>query len=211
MSDPIPHQDISYYEAWKTDLAVETVWHNPDTDFLAILAPHGGDIETQTDTAAVEMYKKMPNNSTSLWMFQGFDSTETNDNKAKRQYHVTSSEISSKQFPAIGEIDDVGFQYCVSFHIKRNAEVFEIGGLADKGIREDVAETLVGTTGGEWNAITDHDEGEYMAVSEQNITNRLTDDSQSGVQIEMPGRAAKIYRKSIAEDLAEYFTKLYRR
>jgi hypothetical protein len=49
-----------------------------------------------------------------------------------------------------------------------------------------------------------------MAETPANITNRLTAGSDAGIQIEMPGTATKLYRKRIAEGLAEYFSQRYR-
>ena len=69
----LTHSKIA--QAWKEDGGVETIWHEKDQDYLCILAPHGGDIEAETDTAAVEMYKKMQKWKASLWIFQAFDST----------------------------------------------------------------------------------------------------------------------------------------
>lgn len=58
MSSPLPRTDLSYQQVWRQDEAVETLWHSPDNEFLASVAPHGGDIESCTDEAAVELLKK---------------------------------------------------------------------------------------------------------------------------------------------------------
>lgn len=209
--DPIP-SDVPYHEAWRDDLAVETVWHEAGQDFLGVLAPHGGDVEAETDTAAVELYKKMPTGSCSLWMVQGFDSTPVGENEAFDRYHVTSTEIDADRFPALSEIDDVGFRFCLSFHVNGSATDFEVGGLAPRELREQVGEIVARSCDpNRWGSIVDHEAGEYMGRTERNVTNRLTRDSRSGIQIEMPGTAAKTYRKTIAENLATYFAELYRR
>lgn len=211
MVEPVP-SDVSYHEAWKNDLGVETVWHEPGQDFLCILAPHGGDIEAETDTAAVEMYKKMPKGSCSLWMFQAFDSAPVGENQAFDRYHVTSSKITSDRFPKLSEVSDEGFRFCLSFHVNGSASDFEVGGLAPEKLRREVADVLVQSCDpSRWGSIVDYDKGEYMAQTERNVVNRLTSDSRSGIQIEMPGSVAKTYRKTIAENLAKYFGELYRR
>lgn len=57
MSSPLPRTDLSYQQVWRQDEAVETLWHSPDNEFLASVAPHGGDIESCTDEAAVGLSK----------------------------------------------------------------------------------------------------------------------------------------------------------
>lgn len=200
------HDDIA--EAWKEDGGVETVWHESSQDYSAILAPHAGDQESGTDTAAVEMYKKMQEGKASLWMFQAFDSTPVGNNTAFDQYHVTSTEINSTLFPKLSVVEDVGFDYCVSFHVNGTADEFEVGGLANESLRAKVGEALTSATSGAFGHVVDRDEGEYMAKTEKNITNRLTASSRSGIQIEMPGHAAKNHRKTIGQDLANLFNDL---
>jgi phage replication-related protein YjqB (UPF0714/DUF867 family) len=197
------HSEIA--EAWKEDGGVETLWHKTGQDSLCIIAPHGGDIEAETDTAAVEMYKKMKDGNASLWMFQGFDSSPVGENAAFDQYHVTSADIDSELFPRLSVIEDVGFEYCVSFHVNGSSDKFEIGGLANNNLRRKIGEKLTSATLGTVDHIIDRKEGEYMAVTEQNITNRLTESGQAGIQIEMPGHAAKTHRKTIAQYLANLF------
>lgn len=199
------HDNIA--EAWKEDGGVETVWHEESQDYLCIIAPHGGDCETGTDTAAVEMFKKMEEGKASLWMFQAFDSTPIGENTAFDQYHVTSSKIDSTLFPKLSVIEDVAFEYCVSYHVNGTADKFEVGGLASDTLRSMVGETLTKATSGTFDHIIDRDEGEYMATTERNITNRLARSNQ-GIQIEMPGHAAKNHRKRIGQDLAELFSEL---
>jgi phage replication-related protein YjqB (UPF0714/DUF867 family) len=197
------HSEIA--QAWKEDGGVETVWHERDQDYLCIIAPHGGDIEAETDTAAVEMYKKMQKEIASLWMFQAFDSTPVGDNAAFDQYHVTSTDINSSLFPKLSVVEDVGFKYCVSFHVNGTSDKFEVGGLASDNLRKKVGKTLTSATSGKVDHVVNIQEGEYMAETKQNITNRLTESNRNGVQIEMPGHAAKTNRKTIAQDLAELF------
>lgn len=195
-------------QAWKEDGGVETIWHERDQDYLCILAPHGGDIEAETDTAAVEMYKKMQKGKASLWMFQAFDSTPVGENAAFEQYHVTSTDIDSNLFPDLSVIEDVGFQYCVSFHVNGTSDNFEVGGLASRDLRTKIGETLTSATSGTVDHVVDREKGEYMAVTEQNVTNRLTESNRAGVQIEMPGHAVKIHRKTIAQYLADLFNEM---
>lgn len=205
MTYPVPDPNISHNEAWKQDKGVETVWHEEDQDYLCVIAPHGGDIEAGTDTAAVETYKKMPEGTCSLWMFQAYDSAPTGENAAFEEYHVSSTDITSELFPKLSVVENAGFDYCLAYHLDGSADRFEVGGLASSEVREEVGEILAESTSGNWNYTTDYDDDEFMAEERENIVNRLTRSGEDGIQIEMPGSAAKKYRKRIAENLAEYF------
>lgn len=208
MTYPLPEPNISHNEAWKQDKGVETVWHEEDQDFLCVIAPHGGDIEAETDMAAVETYKKMPEGTSSLWMFQAYDSAPAGENAAFEEYHVNSEDISSEFFPKLSWLEGVGFDYCLAYHVEGSADRFEVGGLTSSETREEVGEVLADATSGKWDYTTGYDEGEFMGEEPENIVNRLTQSGENGIQIEMPGSAAKEYRKRIAEDLAEYFEEI---
>lgn len=199
MVDPIPDPELSYQEAWRRGGAVETVWHEDGQDALCALAPHGGDIEACTDQIAVELYKNRSPETCSMWAFHGFgdDAFDT--------YHVTSTEITAEQFPKLSYVDDVGFEHCISFHVKSDAERIEVGGLADRAFRDDVADVIETAVRGNWDTVTDHEKGKYMATTSSNVVNRLTSDAESGVQIELPIYASRNYRKRIARELADFY------
>lgn len=202
MPEPLPQQDLTFQGAWRKDKSVETLWHPSENEFLCSIAPHGGDIEACTDDAAVELYKNMPDGSCSMWAFHGFG------DEAFDKYHVTSSKISSDQFPELGRIEDVGFQYCVSFHVKRGAGVIEVGGGADEELRSKVASVLEDAVNNNWEAEYRYSEIKFKGNTEENVTNWLTSDSSSGVQIELPIYASRNFRKRIARGLADFYRDL---
>lgn len=202
MSETIPHRDLLFQEAWKTDKSVETLWHPEQNTYLCSIAPHGGDIEACTDDAAIELFKNMPKNSCSMWAFHGFGEN------AFENYHITSSKITPEAFPELGEIEDVGFNYCVSFHVKRGADVIEVGGAADEALRKRIADTLENAVNNNWDAEYEYGEIRFKSNSEENITNWLTEDSCNGVQIELPIYASRNFRKRIASALADLYQNL---
>lgn len=155
-----------------------------------------------TDTAAVELYKEIPDQRCSCWMFHGFG------REAFDEYHVTSSKIDSDRFPKLGVIEDVGFSYAVSFHVKRNAEQIEVGGGIDREFRGMVADVLEDAVNGTWVAEHRRSEIKFKGDTEANVTNWLTADSASGIQIELPIVASRNWRKRIARGLAEFFEEL---
>jgi phage replication-related protein YjqB (UPF0714/DUF867 family) len=198
MSGNVPRQDLSFREAWRRDESVETLWHPEHNNFLCALAPHGGDIEAGTDEAAAQLFKSMPDGSCSMWAFHGFG------DDAFDRYHVTSTDISPDRFPKLGAIEDVGFQHCVSFHVKGNADVIEVGGAADRDFRRQVADVIEDAVKNNWSAEHRYEEIKYEGSSNTNVTNWLTCESASGVQIELPISAARNYRKRIGRGLSEH-------
>jgi phage replication-related protein YjqB (UPF0714/DUF867 family) len=199
MSGTIPRQDLSFREAWRRDESVETLWHPADNDFLCALAPHGGDIEAGTDGAAIELFKHMPEGVCSVWAFHGFG------DDAFEEYHITSTEISAEAFPKLGEIENVGFDHCVSFHVKGDADVIEVGGAAERGFRRRVADVIEDAVDDTWRAEHRYGEIKFQGEAEENVTNRLTHDSASGVQIELPINASRNYRRRIGRGLTEVY------
>lgn len=202
MSGSLPRRDLSFREAWRRDESVETLWHPADNDFLCALAPHGGDIESGTDEAAAQLFKSMPEGTCSMWAFHGFG------DDAFDEYHVTSTKISPDGFPRLGEIEDVGFQYSVSFHVKGNADVIEVGGAARRQLRRQVADVLENAVEGNWSAEHRYGEIKFEGKVDGNVTNWLTRDSTSGVQIELPSYAARNYRKRIGRGVSELYADL---
>lgn len=203
MSDTIPPSETSFHDAWRCDDSFEVLWHTSGQDYLCAIAPHAGDIEASTDQAAIELYKNMPEEACSMWAFYGFG------DDAFENYHVTSSKITPDRFPALEGIFDVGFQHCVSFHVGSGLDHIEVGGLADRGFRARVAETLEEAVSEKWEAVVDYEQMEFPGKSERNITNQLTEGSQNGVQIELPIYAARNRRKNIAQALASFYSDFY--
>lgn len=202
MSGRIPRQDLSFREAWRHDESVETLWHPADTEFLCALAPHGGDIEAGTDEAAIELFKHMPDRMCSMWAFHGFG------DDAFEEYHITSTKISSETFPKLGQIEDVGFEHCVSFHVKGDADVIEVGGAAERELRTQVADVIEDAVDGTWRAEHRYEKIKFQGKAAENVTNRLTHDSASGVQIELPINASRNYRRRIGRGLSDLYTDL---
>jgi phage replication-related protein YjqB (UPF0714/DUF867 family) len=134
-----------------------------------------------------------------MWAYHGFG------DDAGNRFHIKSSRLQPTSYPGLDTVSTTDFQHAISFHVKKNAEAIEVGGLADRGFREAVAETIEEAVENSWETVLDYEDGTYMGQSEANVVNRLTADSRSGVQIELPIYAARNYRKRIARNLAEFY------
>lgn len=199
ISGTVPENELTFQKAWQESRSIETTWHTPSQNHLLALAPHGGDMEACTDQIAVELFKNMPDNKCSMWAYQGFG------DYAGDRFHIKSSRIRPRSYPGLAEVATTGFRHAIAFHVKNNAEAIEVGGLANKAFREDVARVLEDAVDQTWETVIDYEAGEYMGQSESNVVNRLTTDGQSGVQVELPIYAARNYRKRIARKLAEFY------
>ena len=76
---------MNFTDAWRHDEAMETLWTNPDTD-IALLAPHAGDIEFNTEFAAGQLHKLLRKEGypPTTWMYYGFGEN------AFDEYHTES-------------------------------------------------------------------------------------------------------------------------
>ena len=202
LSTTVPRPSLTYQEAWKTNQAVETTWHKEGQDFLAAIAPHGGDMEACTDQIAVELYKNMSPKTASVWTVHSFGDDVFD------LFHIKSNRLHPDSYPGLRQLTGIGFEHAISFHVKKDAEKIEVGGLAGDSFREQVASVVRDAVKQSWDTVTDYEDGEYMAESEDNVVNRLTVDSRSGVQIELPVYAARNYRKRIARHLAEFYYRI---
>lgn len=200
VSTTVPNNELTYQQAWRRSQSLETTWHEPRQDHLLALAPHGGDMEACTDQIAIELHKNMPEGRCSMWAFHGFG------DDASDRFHIKSSRLHPTSFPGLANVSTADFHHAISFHVKEDAEVMEVGGLADRSVREDIAAVLEDAVNQKWETVLDYETGDYMGEKEANIVNRLTEDGQSGVQIEFPINATRNYRKRIARNLAKFYS-----
>ena len=95
----------------------EFVEHLADNDYnreLIVIAPHGGDIEEQTDEQAQHVAQQLPSKSVSVWLCKGFNKKE--DGGAFARWHITSTDISEESFPKLKTIYGRQFKFAISFH-----------------------------------------------------------------------------------------------
>lgn len=67
---------MNFTDAWRHDETTETLWTNPDTD-IALLAPHAGDIEFNTEFDAGQSFGRRVVPSLVVRRVRSMDSNET--------------------------------------------------------------------------------------------------------------------------------------
>jgi phage replication-related protein YjqB (UPF0714/DUF867 family) len=176
----------------------ETVW-DTGQDHLLVCAPHGGDIESNTVRVTRRIQQELGSARATAWFVHAFG-----NESAFERWHITTTEMSPVSYPGLAQVANRSFQYAVSIHTWRGDDIL-IGGLAEKELRERLADSIRSAIDGVRDIVTDHDEGKYMATTEQNVVNRLTDDNASGIQIELPELIALQYRGRVAQAVADCF------
>jgi phage replication-related protein YjqB (UPF0714/DUF867 family) len=84
---------------------------------LIVIAPHGGNIEQNTDEQAQYVYDQLLLPSSyrvSTWICKGFNKEE--DGGALNRWHITSIDISENSFPKLDTVYRRAFEYAVAFH-----------------------------------------------------------------------------------------------
>lgn len=168
------------------------------SDDVVICAPHGGAVERNTDMQARRLATRFPTGRPSTWVCEGW----TSDGDAFDRFHVRSSELSPRSFPLLSRIADRGFDYAVSFHCHDNDGIV-VGGRAPLEIRQQVADAIL-------EAVADDGvdvrlEGEYMGERPENFVNWLTEDGDSGIQIEQSPYVVKYRWRAVADAIATAF------
>ncbi|WP_459193183.1 poly-gamma-glutamate hydrolase family protein [Halosimplex sp. J119] len=174
----------------------ETLWDTGQESVL-VCAPHDG-FESNTAQAAGIVRKRIGDERASAWFVHAFGPD------AFDRFHITSANISPASYPGLATVADRGFDYCISFHVFRGDDVL-VGGLADKTLRDELGERISEAINGKRHVETERSEMRYAGKTQENIVNRLTTDSESGIQIEMPALIAHRYRKRVARTVADFF------
>ena len=97
---------------------------------LVVIAPHGGEIEKNTDKQAEIVGNQCSSEDVSLWICKGFDK---GDKSAYERWHITSTEISEKSFPKFNTIFGRTFEYSIAFHGWTNNNIC-VGGRKNKTV-----------------------------------------------------------------------------
>lgn len=148
VSTTIPQAETPERAA-KTGGVHEALVDDGHRDTVAVIAPHAGEIEKHTGAIAEQCHNLLRSRGidASLWRLQGYSHPDQ-DISSFRVWHFSKIMRSQDSYPALGRIVDRDFEYVVGVHRSGYSHV-EVGGLADRGLRESIGEELHRRTGRE--------------------------------------------------------------
>jgi phage replication-related protein YjqB (UPF0714/DUF867 family) len=169
---------------------------------LAVLAPHGGDIEKHTDEQALRVQQVLKGKSVRCWRCMGWKK----GGGASARWHITSAEISEHSFPQLGQLFSQRFTYAVAFH-GWTEDFIGIGGNADDGLKTEVISSIRAAliAAGSTIKVRLAGAGKFSGNDPNNIVNRLTRSGKGGVQIEQSKAARDNHWQIIADAVAQVY------
>jgi phage replication-related protein YjqB (UPF0714/DUF867 family) len=183
---------------------VERLGDNGTHTGLAVIAPHGGDIEPHTHQQAERVVSRLAANAVTLWRCKGFKGK-----RAFARWHITSTDIHEASFPGLNSIISRGFTYAVAFHGFDEPEIpFDIliGGAAPYFLKQDIEKAIKpAITGSDLRLHIASSEEKFGGHSLRNIVNRLTVGGANGIQLEQSPRALASHWRDIADAVADFY------
>ncbi|MFV8756351.1 poly-gamma-glutamate hydrolase family protein [Nannocystaceae bacterium ST9] len=171
-----------------------------ETGLIAI-APHGGAIEFNTDRQAEAVSLAL---GCSAWICKGWKV----GGGAYDRWHITSTKISPRSFPALGQVANRGFAYCVAFHGIATGGVL-IGGAAPVELKQMVQAAILERLPDPSIAVTIATPLDlYNADSPSNVVNWLTADGLGGLQIEQSATVRSLHWQAVANAVIDVYSQL---
>lgn len=200
--DQVPNNALSVPEARQLNESIETLQITDyDSDILA-LAPHSGAIEANTEESAQWFARKCKQHGVNVdvYTFRGFGRASFS------RWHVGSSAFHLRSFPKLREVASRQYSLVVAFHLRdipndEDPPEVRVGGLSDEALRERAASRLDDALPSKYRIVTNPSRT-MMGRSSANITNNLSRDGKSGLQIESTPRNQQIRRKTVGREMA---------
>jgi phage replication-related protein YjqB (UPF0714/DUF867 family) len=198
----VPDNTLTVSEARRLNESIETLQiADYDSDIL-VLAPHSGAIEANTEESAQWFARKCTQYcvNVDVYTFRGFGRASFS------RWHVGSSAFHLRSFPKLREVTSRQYSLVVAFHLRdipndENPPEVRVGGLSDEALRERAASRLDDALPSKYHIVTDPSRT-MMGRSSANITNKLSRDGRSGLQIESTPRNQQIRRKTVGREMA---------
>jgi phage replication-related protein YjqB (UPF0714/DUF867 family) len=201
----VAHPTLNDTDAEKLGEFVERLHDGASATIIAI-APHGGDIELNTDRQAEHVATRLAPFGASSWLCRGWKSGD----RAFESWHITSDETDPRSFPLLGKVASRGFTHAVSFHGFEQPLVL-VGGLAPVELREEIADAIASAVGPEIAVRVATPDDPFNGDSPGNIVNRLTKGGANGVQLEQGLTAREEHWAEIADAVAGVYETRLRR
>lgn len=174
--DPrVPAEDVDAEQAEEEGELVETFVEG-DTD-IAVIAPHGGQIQPFTDLQAELMLEEFPD--ITAWMLQGYG-----QNTGFYRWFVPSAEISEASYPGLAELSEESYDLAVSFNGITGENIY-VGGTADEELRSEIVDAIEEALPHDGSPVM-LGENQYAAESSQTLVNRITEGESNGIWIGQP-------------------------
>lgn len=200
---PLENKD----EAFPRGDIAETFWHQNGAEVF-ISCPHGGDVEYNTDEIGQYLFKQLLGQGipSTFWGLHGYYSPDGKN--ATRRWHVSKPVKAYDAYPGLKQLKEknLSFRYGIGFHIQK-ADHVGVGGMADREVREMIAEGIRGPVPSKYDVITDYEEMKLTGKGTIMSMNHLVEDYQ-GIQIEMPYKVAYNKFHSLPEAVADTLFKL---
>jgi phage replication-related protein YjqB (UPF0714/DUF867 family) len=199
--NPVVAVGLTDAQAQLTDEFVERLVDDGRNTGLVVLAPHGGMIEARTDLQAELVTAAL---GCSSWICKGYKQ----GGGGYRRWHITSTRLSPRSFPGLGEIANRGFDQAVAFHGISSGGVL-ISGTAPRALKIMVRAAIVAAVrdpGIEVTIVQPDDD--TSGGSPHNVVNWLTADGRAGLQIEQSAAVRSKYWRQIAEAVAAVYSQL---
>ncbi len=161
-------------------------------------APHGGGIEVNTDRQAHRLADRL---GATAWCCEGW----CPDGDAFERFHVRSSDLSPASFPLLSRAADRDVDRAISFHCHAD-EGIVVGGRASEAVLRAVGDRIAETVADE--GIDVAYEGRYMGRRAENFVNWVTDDGESGIQLEQSPYAVSNCWRAVADAAAAALSEL---
>jgi len=194
-------------EAFPRGDIAETFWHQTAAEVF-ISCPHGGDVEYNTDEMGMYLFKQLLGQGipSTFWGLHGYYSPEGKD--ATKRWHVSKPVKGYDAYPGLKQLkeEDRSFRYGIGFHIQK-ADHVGVGGMADREVREMVADAIRGPVPSKYDVRTDYGSMKLTGKGTSMSMNHFAEDYQ-GVQIEMPRRVAHKKFHSLPEAVADVFAEI---
>ena len=183
---------------------IECIEDSGNHQGLLVMAPHGGNIEINTDRQARRVLESLSGHDVSSWCCKGWK----DGGGSWDRWHVTSTDIHPKSFPGLAKITKRDYAYSVAFHGMKDSGVL-IGGRGPKALKEMLRQELKAALGNVGGPVTiaskNSDKGGY---SLDNVANWVTAGGSGGIQLEQSSLVRDKYWRDVADAVASVFSGL---
>lgn len=143
---------------------------------LAVLAPHGGEIQPWTADQARHLAEE--HDEVTAYTAEGFG-----QNNAFYRWYIPSNELSEASYPQLAELMEEEYEYAISFHGVHD-DTIHVGGGADEDEREALADAIEEELPHDASPVQVA-EPPYEAEGDETLVNRVTENGD-GIWIGQP-------------------------